>query len=268
MRTRISVCLDGADLSDIDQSVVIQSIDEQVPQQKLTSAPRHTLDGQHYITKETSQRDVVVKFVIATGRDYALRAAVIERVCAWAAPGGWLTVPYRPDERLRVQCAQLPALGDVAKWGEAVSVTFRAFDVPWWQQRHPDRASIASTTQGSGTLIVTGNRGGPLRAVGTVGDTAVTTCAIGNGTEIISWTNGSQTAFSLAPGEKILLDYTDDGLQTMRALSTGGVERSVLASRTAQSADDIWMQPGANRVAVSSSAPMSWEVYCYGRWSS
>jgi hypothetical protein len=263
MRTRISVALNGTELTSIDSAIVLQGVDEGAASWNITAGNRAGNPGQHVTSVEKRYRDVIVSFAIAEKRDLIRRSTIIQKVCEWAAAGGDLTVNYRDRQKLRVICAQMPAVKTLTKWAETYSITFRAYAVPFWQSMDPESKTISAGTSGSATLAVKESAGGKLcfEATNSSGSTV-------NSVNIVV-VNGTGMAFAslgLANGEKLIGDYDENDIQRLRIKNTNNVYRSVLDKRTIFSADDIMLKCGANTVSVSSEAALSWNVWTYGRW--
>lgn len=262
MRTRISVALNGIELHSIDGGIVLQGVDEGAASWNISTGSRAGNAGQHVNSVEKRYRDVIVSFAIAEKRDLIRRSDIIQRVCAWAAAGGDLTVSYRDRQKLRVICAQMPSVKTLTKWAESYSITFRAYDIPFWQSMDAESAAISAGTSGSATLRVKESAGGKLsfEATNSSGSTV-------NAVSVTA--NGCSLAFSslgLASGEKLIVDYDEKDIQRLRILNASNVYRSVLAKRTVESNDDIPLKYGANTISVTSGAALSWNLYTYGRW--
>ena len=259
MRTKISVALNGIELHSLDGRIILQGVDEGSASWNITTGNRAGNSGQHVTGIEKRYRDVIVNFAIAEKRDMIQRANIIQMVCAWAAAGGDLTVSYRDRQKLRVVCTALPSVKNLDKWAETYSITFRAYQVPFWVSMDPESATISAGTSGSASLRVKESAGGKLcfEATNSSGSTvdAVTVGA-----------NGKTLTFSslgLVNGEKLIGDYDDNDIQRLRILN-GSTYRSVLDKRTG--ADDVLLNCGGNTISVTSGSALSWKVYTYGRW--
>lgn len=259
MRTKISVALNGIELHSIDGAIVLQEVNEAAPSWNITAGNRAGHSGQHVNSFEKRYRDVTVSFAIAEKSDLIRRADIIQRVCAWAAEGGDLTVSYRDRQKLRVICATLPAVNTISKWAEAYSVTFRAYAVPYWVSMDPESATVSATTSGSAAMRIKETGGGKLcfEATNGSGSTVNAAKVIANGKNI------EFTSLGLADGEKLIGDYDENDIQRLRILN-GTTYRSVLDKRVGD--DDVLLQYGANTVYVTSGAALSWNLYTYGRW--
>ena len=262
MRTRISVALNGIELHSLDVRIVLQGVDEGAASWNITAGNRAGNDGQHVTSVEKRYRDVIVSFAIAEKRDLISRSDIIQRVCAWAAAGGDLTVSYRDRQKLRVICAQMPSVKTLTKWAETYSITFRAYDIPFWQSMDAENATVSATTSGSASIRVKESAGGKLcfEATNGSGGTVDTVSVSANGKTM------AFSSLSLANGEKLIVDYDEKDIQRIRIKNTSNVYRSAMAKRTTASADDIPLKTGGNTISVTSGAALSWNLYTYGRW--
>ena len=262
MRTRIYAALNGIPLNSLDSAIVIQGVDEAAPNWNISAGNRAGLTGQIVLSTEKRYRDVKISFAIAEKHDLIHRAQILQQVNAWAAGGGVLEVGYRPGQLLRVICAGLPEIKTLTKWAEAYSITFRAYEVPFWVSTVEESVSVAATSSGSGALAVTGTAGGKLCFTATNGTSS--SCA----TVSVS-ANGATMAFSslgLAAGEKLIVDYDERDLQRIRIQASGGTLRSVMDKRTVESADDIPLLCGGNTITVTAQQNLTWKLYTIGRW--
>lgn len=262
MRTRISVALNGIELHSLDGGIVLQGVDEGAASWNISAGNRAGNAGQHVTSVEKRYRDVVVSFAIAEQRDLIRRSDIIQRVCAWAAAGGDLTVSYRDRQKLRVICAQMPSVKTLTKWAETYSITFRAYDIPFWQSMDPEKATITAGTSGSATLTVKESAGGKLcfKATNNSGSTVNTVTISANGKSMAFYGLG------LANGKTLMVDYDEQDIQRLRIMTGSTYNSSAMDKRAVESADDIPLKCGTNTISVTSGAAVSWEVYTYGRW--
>lgn len=262
MVTNIQVALNGTMLHTLDPSIIIQGIDEQAPSWTPNAVNSAGLVGQHFTTLEKRYRDVTISFAIKKQATLAARRAIYEKVCAWAAPGGRLTVNYRPGLELRVVCIAIPALANITQWGNPMTITFRAYNIPQWIDTNvtiadTDTAAMRSSVQ----LTVAATGGGKLWA--SVYNSSGDMC---NWLQIVT-TNGI-IAFSdlgLAGGESLHITYSLDDIQAIQ-IRNGNTYRSAMAKRTTASVDDIWLVKGSNTIHVYAPVPVVYSVSTYGRW--
>lgn len=257
------VALDGVQLDQVDNRIIIQGIEPAAGKDQLTTISLAGGAGSRVTSEHRDSLDIAVRFTI-NEKSYRpqARAEVFEKVMKWAANGGWLTVNYKPDRRIRVIAAQLPAEGDLHKRSEFV-ITFRAYGVPYWQEANPQ---IIGLYGGSNefNFYVNGNQRAVMEASfqNTSGGT-INTLTISTGESSISF-----TGLGLADGETFELDHTDDGKRSVLRCRIGS--RSVLDKRTAGSSDDLYMEPGFQTVSYSSSATgmsaATMQLKCAGRF--
>lgn len=261
MITKMQVGLNGVLLHSLDDSIIIQGVDEQAPNMNPNVVNRAGLIGQRFMTMEKRYRDVVISFAIKKQGTLAARRAIYDKVCAWASAGGKLTLNYRPGMELRVVCTALPALANVSQWGNPMTMTFRAYNIPQWISTVADQTTV-STASAISQLTVTGNAGGKLRvaAVNNSGSACASVTLSAHGKQI------KLNSLGLANGETLILDYTDDDIQRIRIKNANDEYRSVLAKRTVDSVDDIWLTAGENDVRTVASVALDWTLTCFGRW--
>ena len=110
MILRRRVALDGIELDSVDSRILIQGIEPAAGKDQITAVILWGGTGSRVTAEHRDSLDIVVRFTI-NEKSYrpAERGEVLEKVCAWAAAGGWMTVNYKPDRRIRVICAQMPS---------------------------------------------------------------------------------------------------------------------------------------------------------------
>lgn len=264
MILRHRIALNGAQLDELDERIIVAGIDEQAGRETLSAVSRFGGWGQRVTTRHRDTLDVVVRFGMRIkARDPEGREELFEKVIAWAVGGGWLTLNYKPDRRLFVTCAQLPALGDVVDWTGEYAITFRAYGVPWWQQETPVSVAVPSTRQASRVIRVAGS-------ADTVLDVAFTNLS---GMEIASASivaGGSRFDLEnlhLAANETLMIDHNEDGLLRIRIQAASGAWRSALACRTQESSDDLTVSPGDVTVDFTAQRAGRLTVSCCGRYA-
>lgn len=247
--------LNGNQLDEIDNAIVIRGIEQAAGKDTLTAGSTGGPFGMRITGARRDSLDITLRFAIDIKKnDLEGRSAVLEAVNAWAAAasrengGAWLTVGHKPDRRIRVVLAQPAPEGDLWKWTEDFPIIFRAYGVPYWEQ------SEANTTS------TDGNASGAYGAI-TIGGSAVTQvnaylkntsgAGINTATVNIGGKNMGFSTLGLAADETLTIDHTGDGLVRIRIRSSGGTYRSAMANRTPESADDFTVMPGARECSFS-----------------
>lgn len=262
MRTQLSISLNGVELYNVDSSIIIQGIDEQMVNMNPTAASRAGLNGQHFVSLEKRYRDVVVSFAINEKR-FGVRRQIYDKVCSWARDGGELQVGYRnSDTVLYVVCTALPALANVSQWNNPLQMTFRAYDIPCWIDKIGiGHAPADSSTDVSLNLPNDGSMPTKLEVMFT--NNSGSTC------NTVTITSGSQkirlTSLGLANGETLYINYDSRDIQKIY-IGNGSTYRSVMAKRTVDSNDDIWIPPRTTPVRVQSDVALSLNFFARGRY--
>ena len=262
MITKLSVSLNGTQLYNVDSSIIIQGIDEQMINLNPTAASRASLNGQHFVSMEKRYRDVVVSFAI-NERDFTKRRKIYGKVCTWARDGGELQVGYRnSDTVLYVVCTALPALANVSQWNNPMQMTFRAYDIPCWI----DKIGIGQAPAESSmdTSFVVENPGTmPTELEIMFANSSGSTC------NTVTITSGGQkiglTGLGLANGETLFIDHDNKDIQKIY-IRNGSTNRSVMAKRTVDSNDEIWMPVGEYPVRVQSDVALGLNFFARGRY--
>ena len=245
MQLKRRVALNGAQLDQVDSRIVISSVEPGDGKESITAVDAASGYGQRITSRRRSTLDMVVKFRILERGHSASglqnRAEVLEKVNAWAAGGGLLTVNYKPDRQLRVILAQAPGEGSLWDYTKEFTITFRAYGVPYWEQVTPG-SEVIDEGGSSGTEIVLIGGSAKTQADVTLENTSgstVDTVSISVGDNTMSFSN-----LGLADDEILTIDHTDDGLVRIRILDTNDAYRDAMAKRDATSANDFMTAPG------------------------
>lgn len=256
MILRHRVALDGVELDSLDQRILVTKVEEAAGKETYTGVNVWTA-GQRITADRRDTLDVVVRFAIMLrAGEMAERAAVFDKIVAWSHGLHSLSVNYRPGRILRVRCTQLPAMGSPADWANDFSITFRAYEVPFWQDAAETRINLGKVTSATQSINLACTERTPLCLYVTNSSGSV------NGTLTIS-ANGNSITFTdmnIAAGQKFSFGY-NDGIQYAKRGS-----ESILGSRQSTSADDIWLNPGANTISYSATRRMDVVVGYTGRW--
>ena len=254
--------LNGVELDSIDSRILIQGIEEAEGKDQISAVSLFGGVGQRITNQHRDTLDVTVRFSIRQKKsDMQARSDVFEKVNAWAAAGGWLTVNYKADRRLRVICAKYPTAGDQWNWTNTYAIVFRAYAIPYWQQAEPGKltATGSSITRQFGVA-------GSVKTVmdisfkNTSGATCATFTVSAGGSTI------ALTGLDLANGETLHIDHTEDGLLRIR-IQSGSSYRSALGKRTTASSDDLWVNHGNVTVTVTAQRTGSLTMSCAGRFA-
>jgi len=248
------VSLGGVQLDSLDNRILISGIDEAAGKDNITAVASANGSGQRIVKTRRDTLDVTVKFTLnIKSKNMKARAELLEKINAWAAPGGWLKVNYRPERQLMVVLAQAPGGGDMFNWTNEFTMVFRAYAVPYWDDI--TAAAVQSKTASSGSMT--------LEVPGSAETVA--------GVKIVNKSGKVITNFTVTIGGKMMKFSNSnllpaDGTVTIDHKRTAGeyylraynASRSVLLYRTKESADDYNIKPG--KVAISFSAQRAVQV--------
>lgn len=232
--SRVRVWLDGKGLQDIDPSIVVLDVAYQVPAISTQTVEHARYHGSRVTRQKMGNNTVTVSFEI---HEYsvAFRQSIMERVTAWAMSGGALTTDDKPGKRLHVVCTTPPAIMSTKGWTNRLTMSFAAFDNPFWEDVSPTTL-ILSGTSGSGDIYAPGSASDPFVEVDVKPTGTLTRIELYAG----------ETTFVLSgiyiPAGKVLAIYYDDKQTLHIERQDTGV--SLLSKRTAESDDDLMIERG------------------------
>lgn len=263
MITKAQIFLNGIGLHELDESIVLQSINEEAPGMNRTLTGLGGGIGSWVSSTARQNLDVDVEFCIRNIDDYQKRVEVLDMVRSWAAAGGVVKTNYRSGTALYVDAEELPATGYVREWTNKYHLRFRAHGVPYWVDSRVTSQQHKKVTDTTVVFELGGSAPAPLGfTVENTGTKEINTIALEVGGREIRFTGAH-----LQPGEYLRLDYDMmTGLQAIAIRNADGSKREALSLRTIESADDLWLQPGANEVHLISGRPALFTLTTRGRW--
>ena len=241
------VSLNGAELDDVDPRIIIKGVEGGAGKDTVSTAASGSGDGNRVTGQRRESIEVAVRFSMNIRRDLIEeRGLVLEAIGMWAVPGSWLRINYKPGRRLRVDEVVFPGEGDLWQRLSEYTITFRAHAIPYWQEEDAAKASTSgAATAGAGTLTVAGSARTKAEA----------TLANKSGAEVTEASitiAGKKMEFKdlgLMGGESLVIDHAVSGgkeVIRIRIKNTEGKYRSVMAKRTAESADDFEIARGGD----------------------
>ena len=256
MMDRYAVWLGGIELRDCDPRIVISSIDDNAPKEKSSITYMGYTHGGR-LTKTVRQSLSVSVVIGIKETDMHERDAVYQSIRKWGRYPGYLTTSRKEGQRLYVEDMSIKTSGK--KWMETITLTLTAYAKPFWEDVGARSATIGTAAaSGSTSLSAPGNaeecmvdaeivaKGGTLNTLSvTVGETTM-----------------SFTALGIAVRSAITILHADDGTLTIKSGAT-----SLMAKRTATSADDLIAVPGSsNTVSFSANVTCIAKFSTRGRW--
>ena len=141
-------------------------------------------------------------------------------------------------------------------------MTFRAYDIPEWIKVLAVQQNGATST--ANTFLCNNPGEMPTKLEIEFSNTSGSTC------NTVTVTSEGQkirlTSLGLASGESLYISYDTRDIQSIKIKNGSGVYRSVLAKRTVDSVDDIWMPPGDTYVTAQSDVALKYMYFVRGRY--
>lgn len=253
------IALNGEYLDELHERIVIRGISPGDINETISATSRMGGFGQRITGEHFDTMDIVLTFAILVPKDDLItRRQIYEDACKWARQCGWLTVNYMPDRRLWVDKALIQGSGDMRDWNNEYTITFRAYSVPFWQDVIPNYISKTNVSSGSFRINIPGH----FRTVAEV-DFKNTS---GSSISAFSITTGSSTIaltdFSLANNATLSIYHENNGILRILNGSTSAYDK-----RTGASADDLYVDPGAEYVTLSAGGAGTLKVSVRGRYA-
>jgi len=257
------VQLGDQQLDELDNRIIITGVEEEAARLNYSAVSRFGASGQRVTSMHRDTLDVTVKFALKIKKnDLVARSELFEKVAGWAMEGGWLALNYRPNRRLRVVCVTLPAAGDQVAWETEYEITFRAYNVPYWQQASPVSLTVNSTKSMSRSMEIPGTAQSVLNLeFENISGMEINTLTVGTDESSFSF-----KSLGLKAGETLVINHTAEGLLRIRIRTAAGSTRSALAKRTEDSADDLTVSPGTATVTLTAQRAGKVTLSCYGRY--
>ena len=262
MRLMRRAALNGVQLDEIDNRILIQKIEPASGKDQFNAVSLWDRPGNRVNKKHRDYVDVTVTFSMDIKKNaFTERSEVFEKVMSWAMGGGWLTLSQKPERKIRVIAAQLPAEGDPLEWTNRYSITFRAYGVPYWQQEAASQLQVRGVSSLSRQFGVAGN----VRSVMDVNFTNTSGGTINSFSISCGGSSISLTGLGLGNGETLTIDHPDDGEKSWLRIRIGG--RSVLGCRSAGSSNDLYVNPGVITASMSAGGSGTLLLSCNGRFA-
>ncbi|MBR3763070.1 MAG: hypothetical protein IKK57_00790 [Clostridia bacterium] len=250
MTPRFSCALNGVSPESIDPALRVTDVTELPPRRRVATVPtiRH---GLRLLSRVRESLTVRISFVIPE-YDPARRRALLQKLHAWADPGGVLTTSDRPGQQLQVMCDTLPMLSALA-WSDVVQIDLTACEIPFWQQA--EETCVLTGSEAVLTLPGDADETPVSCDVTNTGASTVTAVTLACGSTQMTF-----TGIALAPGSVLTVDAS---AAPLRCTIDGS---SVLMHRTGESADLLLADSGAaTPVSVSADGNVQAVFHARGR---
>lgn len=250
------VALGGVQLDEMHERIVVKEIDPGTPQENINAVNRMGGAGQRMTSQHWTTLDASVIFGIDVPKwNLEERREIFNLVKSWALRKGWLTTNQMVDRRMYADKVLIPNGGDMWNWTSDYTLTFRAYNVPFWQDSAPAQSRNSLITEGDLSLEIPGDEQTVLDATfeNKSGQT-INKLTISVGKYTLKWTN-----LNLGGTETLKINHGTDGLLRAEIGNT-----SVLAKRTGS--DDLYVKPGSATVHIEAERAGDLTVMAYGRY--
>ena len=256
-KSQSMIYVDGIPLSAVDNDLVVSSINEGAVSMNPTASSLGRSWGQHLDLMEMRSKDITLTFVAAKPRDLERRATLIDALIRWAAGEHKIKLSYKPDRYLLATCVTFPQIQDLYKWTNALTVTWRAYDVPFWQADQSSKVSTTVSASSSRSQFVSnvGTAETPLRVAYTPTE-SLHEIYISDGSNTIG-ING----LNISAGTALSIDV--DSADRL-VVTAGGT--SFLSNVTTDSADLLMVKPGGTTFSVYADAAGTCSMISKARW--
>lgn len=232
IESRTRVWLNNIGLQDIDPSIIVHDVSYQANPIDAKTFDLPKFHGSRLMLRRFGVGIVTVAFEI---HEYSqiFRQSILERIVAWAMTGGALTCDDRPGKRLYVACTGAPAIDSTQKWTNQLSITFTAFDNPFWEDINPIQTELTGTNV-SGQIYGIGSAVGPyieVKAVCSSGTLSSITLNVGS-------TSIKLEEIVIISGYPLWIYYDAKHVQHI-VRRHGDSESSLMTNRTTSSDDDL-----------------------------
>lgn len=265
------VTLNNVPLSSLSDKIIVRDILEEPIDQEIYKTPIAMNAGQRVSNVVRRALSVRVVYVIRE-RDPRKRAEIQSDIAAWARDGGVLAVNYRTYQDLNYGIStqlhvvlEVPPVQDSAlKWTQDLSMTFTAYNPPYWESATSVGAQINTSYNstlgfyvGGTSLLSLGNapKSPVTAAVDNVSDDVLTSLTI-----ISKHCSFKFVGLNIRPGGTVYVEYDENGMLKIRDNNN----ISLLPARTADSNDDLYAIPGMNSFTINSNVQVSGYLYCRG----
>lgn len=267
------IALNGIQLDEVDERILIQSIEPQAGKEQTNAVSMWGGDGSRVTAQHREYLDVAVKFSLRIKPDAFMdRGELLEKVNAWATGTGagrsglMLTTNTKPGRKLIVIPWQLPGDGDALAWTNQYQITFRAYGVPYWQDELGTILRILDADSVNRQFGVPGNMNSTLDVeFKNTSGARIDTFTIRTGISVITLAN-----LGLKNKETLVITHDDTGkrnLLRIYIINTDGEIRSVMDKRTTASSDDLITEPGTIRVRMSAGGTGTLLITGAGRYA-
>lgn len=257
MILRHRVALNGIQLDEVDPAVLVLGVAEEAAARQQTAVNQWAV-GQRLTANRLNYIDVTVTFAVRIKKsDMQGHTRVFGAVSRWANTGGYLTASHRDGQRIRVACVGISRLADPVKWETEYTITFRAYERPFWE----DVREWVDTVSGTTFVHKLPARGTQPTQL----DLYLKNTTSGIMNTLTVSTDEDEMEFedlSLGPGKILAITHSETGLLVIK----NSTNTSLMTARTLESSDDLTLRPGLNTITVTAQCAAEATFRYRGRW--
>lgn len=239
MTSRYSVTLNGNSMSAINSNLLILDVSYEAPDYGISILRNAGNNGARVTGRYNEMSRVTITFELHI-YDIVQRQTACQDVVKWAKNGGTLVINDRPNQRLKCLCSEFPVIGSALRWTEPLSITFVAYEVPWWE----DSTATTQTTSGNydeNQMNVPGNAGDARVSATVTANASVTFIELHVGDTMIRLEN-----LSLSENDVVSIGYDERQLLYIKKGNT-----SLMSKRTPGSSDELLAVSGTSNDVTS-----------------
>lgn len=258
MITRYRAWMDGDALDEIADSIYITDIVEPETQVEVISLPLAGRSGSRLQSNHRRSKTVLIQLMI---REYDVKARkdVLNQVLTWAQ-GEELEINDRDGLVLYVRLDNVPQISSL-KWTETLTLSFTAWDVPYWQNKS-QLSMFKAGAEGNFLFDAGGNMPTVLDfEVRNAGDQVISVLLVSANDEYVV----GFADLDLQPNETLLYSHDARGIVSAK-IGT----RSVIGKMLPHSHDDLYTAGNGgghtNKVTFSASASVQFFLRMRWRW--
>lgn len=252
MITRYEAIIDGIALSSINPDIIIHDINPVIGEYSYKTNTIAKRAGGLLTNEVLGSASVVISFEI---HNYSIqkRQQICQDIIQWAR-GSVLETNDRKGQFLRGKCVSFPYVNSALEWTQIMTLTFSAFEQPYWQEKAESVLELSGTTN-EGTLFVPGN------AENTLVEAVITPVStMANITINVGDTTMTLTGCGATTANPVVISY-----DSKRFLSINVGSTSILDKRTGD--DDLLAVCGQdNEISYTASANVGVEIRARGLW--
>ena len=249
------VSFHGFQLDEIDEYVVVKSLDPGTPQESVVTSEQMGGFGSRLVSSHYGMLEASVTFGINVyNTNQKRRRKIYDAVVGWAKQNngaGWLKFNYMDTRRLYMDRTVIESTGDIREWTNDYTIKFQAYHVPFWENASGD---TYINKNGDGSKVLPSRDPFSLAIEGTAPSVLNLEYRNDSGAvinDVIITLNSDQMTFTgikLAANESLLIDHRRDGTIRARGVKWNARRTSITSARNVyglmQGLDDLYVNPG------------------------